>query len=119
MSLEDVEKRKRLAKNKKKEKESKSQAEKEKQDDRLFFWVSKNLMRLGPDLIYGLNPITPRSLPKNKKQDDYIFQNAFSDLLQITLDIFEEKVMGNLGSKTSARNKGKGVSRKKKTVGLV
>ncbi len=27
--------------------------------------------------------------------------------------------MGELGSKTSARNKGKGVSRKKKTAGLV
>ena len=114
-----MEKRKGLAENKQKEKEAKSQARKEKQDDRLFFLVSKDLMRLGPDLIYGPNPVTPRPLPKNKKQDDSIFQNAFYDLLQITPDIFEETVMGELGSKTSARNKGKGVSRKKKTAGLV
>ncbi len=67
LSLEDVEKRKRLAENKQKEKEAKSQARKEKQDDRLFFLVSKDLMRLGPDLIYGPNPVTPPLLPKNKK----------------------------------------------------
>ncbi len=34
-------------------------------------------MQLGPGLIYGPNPVTPRSLPKNKKQDDSIFYNAF------------------------------------------
>ncbi len=95
------------------EKEAKSLARKEKQDDRMFFLVSKDLMRLAPDLIYGPNPVTPRSLPKNKKRDNSIFQNAFSDLLQITPDIFEEKVMGKLGSKTSTRNKGKGVCIKK------
>ena len=52
LSLEDVEKRRRLVENKKKGKEAKSQARKEKQDDQLFFLVSKDLMRLGPDLIY-------------------------------------------------------------------
>ena len=112
MSLEDVEKRRRLAENKKKEKEAKSQARKEKQDDRLFFLVSKDLMRLGPDLIYGPNPVTPQPLPKNKKQDGSIFQNAFYNLLQITPDIFEETVIGDLRSKTSARDKRKGVSRR-------
>ncbi len=76
-------------------------------------------MRLGPDLIYRPNLITPQPLPKNKKQDGSIFQNAFYDLLQITSDIFEETVIGDLGSKTSARDKGKGVSRKKNTAGLV
>ncbi len=76
-------------------------------------------MRLRPDLIYGFNPVTPRSLPKNKKQDDSIFQNAFSNLLQITLDIFEERVIGDLGSKASARNKEKSVSRIIKTTWLV
>ncbi len=119
LSLEDVEKRRRLAENKKKEKEAKSQARIEKQDDRLFFLVSKDLMRLGPDLIYGPNPITPRLLPKNKKQDDSIFQNAFYDLLQITPDIFEETIIDDLGSKTSARDKRKCVSRKKNIAGLV
>ncbi len=76
-------------------------------------------MRLGPDLIYRPSLVTPRSLPKNMKRDDSIFPNAVSDLLQITPDILEEKVMCDLDSKTSARNKGKGVSRKKKTAGLV
>ncbi len=56
LSLEAVEKRRRPAENKKKEKEAKSQARKKKQDDQLFFMVSKGLMRLGPDLIYGPNP---------------------------------------------------------------
>ncbi len=119
LSLEDVEKRKQLAENKKKEKEAKSQARKEKQDDWLFFLVSKDLIRLRPALIYGPNPVTPRPLPKNKKQDDSIFQNAFYDLLQIIPDIFEETVIGDLGSKTSARDKRKDVSRKKNTAGLV
>ena len=64
-------------------------------------------MRLGPDLIYGPNLVTPRSLPKNKKRDDSIFQNAFYDLLQITPDIFEETVRGDLGPKTSEGNKEK------------
>ena len=58
-------------------------------------------------------------LPKNKKLNDSIFQNAFYNLLQITPDIFEETVIGDLGSKTSARDKIKDVSRKKNTTGLV
>ena len=119
LSLEDVEKRRRLAENKKKEKEAKSQAKKGKQDDRLFFLVSNDLMRLGPELICGPKPVTPCLLPKNKKRDDSIFQNAFYDLLQITPDIFAEPVISDLGSKKSVRSKGKGVSRKKNTAGLV
>lgn len=63
------------------EKEAKSQVRKQKQDNRLFFLVSKDLMQL---LVYGLNPITPRPLPKNKKRDDSIFQDVFYDLLQIS-----------------------------------
>ena len=45
LSLEDVEKRRQLAENKKKEKEARSQVRKDKQNDRLFFQVSKDLMR--------------------------------------------------------------------------
>ena len=56
-------------------------------------------MRLEPDLIYGPDPVTSRSLPKNKKRDDSIFQNAFHDLLQITPNIFEETVEDDLGFK--------------------
>ena len=99
LSLEDVEKRRQLAENKKKEKEARSQVRKEKQNYRLFSQVSKDLMRLGPDLIYGPDLVTARSLPKNKKRDDSIFQNAFHDLLQITTHIFEETVEGDLGFK--------------------
>ena len=59
LSLKDVEKRSQLAENKKKEKEAKSQTKKKKQVDRLFFLVSKDLMRLEPDLIYELNCVIP------------------------------------------------------------
>lgn len=76
-------------------------------------------MRLGPDLIYGPNLMVPRSLPKNKKRDDSIFQDAFQNLLQISPNIFEETISGDLGLKIPAQNKGKGVSRKKNTTGLV
>lgn len=119
LSLEDIEKRRQLAENKKREKEAKVEARKQKQDDRFFFQVSKDLMRLGPDLIYGPNLVAPRSLPKNKKRDDSIVQDAFQDLLQISPNIFEETIPGNLGLKITAQNKGKGVSRKKNTTGLV
>ena len=114
-----MQKKRQLVKNKKKEKEAKSQARKEKQDDRLFLLLSKDLMRLGPGLIYGPNPVTPRLLPKNKKRDDSMFRNAFYDLLQITPDIFAETVTGDPKSKTPVQAKGKGVSKKKNTAGLV
>ena len=119
MSLEDVEKRRQLAENKKQEKEAKVEARKQKRNDRFFFQVSKDLMRLGPDLIYGPNLVAPRSLPKNKKRDDSIFQDAFQDLLQISPNIFEETISGDLGLKIPTQNKGKGVPRKKNTTGLV
>ena len=119
LSLEDVEKRRQLAENKKKEKEARSQVRKEKQNDRLFSQVSKDLMRLGPDLIYGPYLVTSRSLPKNKQRDDSIFQNAFHDLLHIIPHIFEETVEGDLGFKKTALNKGKCISRKKYTTELV
>ena len=83
----------------------------------VIFQVSKDLMRLGPDLIHGLNLVTPPSLPQNKKRDDSIFRDAFQDLLQITPDIFQETVVGDLGSKMPAQHKGNGVSRKKKLLG--
>ena len=67
-------------------------------------------------MIYGSYPVTPRSLPK---RDDSIFQNAFMALFQVIADIFEETVVGDLWLKTSARNKGKGESRRKNTTGLV
>ena len=107
-----MKKRKQPAENKKKEKEAKSQAKKEKQDDWLFFLISKNLIQLLPDLIYGLHPVIPRHLSKNKKQDDFIFQNDFYNLLQFILNIFVETVIGDLGLKKSVQSKGKSVSRK-------
>ena len=119
LSLEDVEKRRQLAENKKQEKEAKVEARKQKQDDRFFFQVSKDLMRLGPDLIYGPNLVAPQSLPKNKNRDNSTFQDAFQDLLQISPNIFEETISGDLGLKIPAQNKGKGVSRKKNTTGFV
>ena len=53
-----MEKRRQLAENKKKEKEARSQVRKEKQNDRLFFQVSKDLIRFEPDLIYVLDLVT-------------------------------------------------------------
>ncbi len=52
---------------------------------------------------------------------NYVNPHPISDVPSILqkLPIFEETVMGELRSKTSARNKEKGVSRKKKTAGLV
>ncbi len=119
LSLEDVEKRKQLAENKKREKEDKVEARKQKQDNRFFFQVSKDLMQLGPDLIYGPNLVIPQSLPKNKKRDNSIFRDAFQDLLQISPNIFEETDFGDPDLKLPVQNKGKGVSKKKNTTGLV
>ena len=55
-----MEKRRQPAENKKKEKEARSQVRKEKQNDRLFFQVSKDLMRFEPepDLIYVPDLVT-------------------------------------------------------------
>ena len=53
-------------------------------------------MRLGPDLIYRPNFVTPQSLPKNDKREHFIFQNAFYNLLQISPDIFEDTVIDKL-----------------------
>lgn len=49
----------------------------------------------------------------------FYFRDAFLDLLLITADIFEETVVSDLGLKIHVQIKGKGVSRKKKTIGLV
>ena len=74
-------------------------------------------MRFEPDLIYVPDLVTCRSLLKNKKRDDSIFQNAFHDLIEITPYIFKETVEGDLGFKKTAQNKGKGIPRKKISLG--
>ena len=75
----------------------------ERQANRYFLQVSKNLMRLGPDLIYGPNPSisskntkNPDSLARNKKFKDQALINTFQDLLRIKPDVFEELVLDNL-----------------------
>ena len=74
-------------------------AQKEKQDDRWIDNLFKNLMQLGPDLMYGPNtPVSskntksPSSSARNKKRKDQALMNAFEDLLQIEPDLFEELV---------------------------
>ncbi len=122
MSLEDVEERRQLAENKRKDKEAKKLAQKERQDDRYFFQVSKTLMPLGPDLIYGPNLISSKNIKtsgtsaRNKKREDQALINAFQDFIQIEPDIFEELDLDDLVSNTPIQNKGKGVSRKKNTT---
>ena len=56
LSLEDVEKKRQVAENRKKDTEAKKLAQKEKKD---FLQVSKDLMRLGPNLIYEPKPLLP------------------------------------------------------------
>lgn len=80
------------------------EARKQKQDDQVFFRVSNNLMRLGPNLIYGPNRGIRRSLPQSKKRDDSIFRDAFEGLLQITPDTFKETAVSGLGLKISTKN---------------
>ncbi len=83
-----LEERRQLAENKRKDKEAKKLAQKERQDDRYFLQVSKTLMRLGPDLIYGPNPPisskntkTLGTSARNKKHEDQGLINAFQDLI--------------------------------------
>ena len=126
LSMKDIEDRRQLAENKKKDKEAKKLAQKEKQDNRYFFQASKDLIRLGPDLVYGPNPSVslkntknPGSSARNKKRGDSILVNAFQDLLQIEPDLFEDLVLDDLVSYTPAQNKGRGVSRRKNTTGSI
>ena len=92
---------------------------KHKQDDHFFFQVSKNLMQLGLDLVYGPNLITICSQTKNKKRNDFTFLQAFQDLLQIAPDIFEKTFLEDLVPNTPIQNKGKGVSRRKNTARFI
>ncbi len=101
-------------------------AQKEKQDDRYFLQVSKSLMRLGLDLIYGPNPPisskntkNPGFSTRNKKHNDEILTRVFQDLLRIKPDVFEELVSDDLVSNTPIQNKGKGIPTKKNTIGSV
>ncbi len=113
LSMKDAEDRRQLAENKTKDKEAKQSAQKEKQDNRSFL---KDLMRLRPDLIYGLNLFvspkntqSPGTSARNKKRGDSTFINAFQDLLQIEPDLFEDLVLEDQVSYTPAQDKGKGV----------
>ena len=123
LSMKDVEDRRRLAENKKKDKEAKQSVQKDKQNSRYFLQVSRDLMRLGPDLIYGSKPLvsskntkTPSSSARNKNRGDSSLINAFHDLLQIEQDLFEDFILDDPVSYTPAQNKGKGVSRWKNTT---
>ena len=96
LSLEDVEERRQLAENKRKDKEAKKLTQKQKQDNQYFFQISKILIQLGLDLIYGFNPLisskntkTSSTSTRNKKREDQALINAFQDLLQIGPNIFE------------------------------
>ncbi len=123
LSMKDVEDRKQLAENKKKDKEAKRSEQKKKQDNRYFLQASKDLIRLGPDLIYWPNPSvsskntqSPGLSARNKKRGDSTFINAFQDLLQIEPDLFEDLVLDDAVSYTPAQIKGKGVFRRKNTT---
>ncbi len=125
-SMKDVEDRRQLAENKKKDKKAKQSAQKEKQDNCYFLQASKDLMRLGPDLIYrpnlsvsSKNTQSPGPSARNKKRGDSTFINAFQDLLQIEPDLFEDFVFDDPVSYTPAQNKEKSVFRRKNTTGSI
>ncbi len=72
--------------------------------------ITKNFVRLKPDLIYGFksflptasnskNTIGDTSSTGDKKRNDPIVISAFQDLFQISLDIFQEFDLDNLISK--------------------
>ena len=124
--MKDVESRRQLAENKKKNKEAKQSAQKEKQDNYYFIQVSRDFMRLRPDLVYRFNPSVsskntknPGSSARNRKDRDSTLINAFYDLLQIEPDLFEDLILDDPVSYTPAQNKGKGVPRRKNTTGSI
>ncbi len=86
--MEDVEKRRELAEEKKRDKEAKIKEKSQKQGNRDFLAVTKCLMRLGPDLLYGpiLSSSTVSSLKnttdgisstRHKNRNDLIVTSAF------------------------------------------
>lgn len=97
-------KKNQLIENKNKEKEVKSQHRKKNKTVE-FFLVSKDFMRLRP------------TLPKNKKRNDYIFQNAFYHFLQITPDTFKETVLDDQCQKHLLGTKEKAYQEKKIPLG--
>ncbi len=124
--MKDVEDRRQLAENKKKDKEAKQSAQKEKQDNCYFLQASKDLMPIGPDLIYKPNPSvfskntqSPSPSAQNKKRGDSTFMNTFQHLLQMEPDLFEDLVLDDQASYTPAQNKGKGVFQKKNNTGSI
>lgn len=64
LSLEDVKKGKELAEEKKRDKEVKIKEKRQKQEHQDFLAVTKSLMRLGPDLLYGPIPSLSTVLQK-------------------------------------------------------
>ncbi len=74
LSLEYIEKRRRVVENKRKDKEAKKLAQKRNKTIDIFFRYQKNPMRLGSVLIYGPKPLisskntkNPGSSVRNKK----------------------------------------------------
>ena len=91
--------------------------EKKTAESTVFHSISR-LGATGTDLIYRPNSLTPRSLPKNKKRVDYIFENAFPTFSDYTRSFWRE---GHewASVKYICLEQKKDVSRKIKTSGLV
>ncbi len=95
-----------------------------------FLVATKSLMRLVPDLLYGLVP-SPSTAPssknttggipstRHKNRNDPIVTSAFQNLLQISPDIFQEFDLDNLVSEKPVLAKEKGVSKRQKTPRLI
>ncbi len=130
LSLEDVEKRQQWAKNKKKEKEAKEQARRAKRDKQYLAKISKNLMRLRPDMFRGaistqkafnirpslISHVGPNSRrPRNTKSDNQDFALVSQDLIWLGPNLFWQLDTDERVLNTSVRNKEKIVQRRNNT----
>ncbi len=125
-----MEERRRWTENKKKEKEAKEQARRAKRDKQYLAQVSKDLIRLGPDLFRepvstqrasnirpsSISRAGPTSLwPRGTKSDNQDFATVSQDLIRLGPDLFWQLETDEQVLNTSVRNKGKIVQRKKNT----
>ena len=83
--------------------------QKENQNDYYFIQVSVDLIQIGPDLVYGSNPLiflkniqNSSSSTCNGKHRDSIRINIFYNLLPIETNLFEDLILDDLVSYTSA-----------------
>lgn len=130
LSLDDIEKRKQLVEEKNRDKEAKIEKKWQKQRYQNFLVMTKSLIRLGPNLLYGSisslstilsskNTTDRIPLTRQKNHNNPIVMSAFWDLLPISPDIYYEFDLDNLVLEKLILAKDKGVLKKKKISRLI